>query len=262
MTLQVKSAVRVLEVFEFFDRVQREATVGEIARELGYPQSSASVLLASLAERGYLCHGVDRRSYFPTPRVTMLGSWLEPMLVPSGPVQQLMRELGDATGDTVILGTPLRDQVQYIHVVPATTTMRLHVGPGTLRPLLTSGLGRLFLMDMPEDQLRHLVLRHNDGPDVTEKISLAALRRDLQTIRAQGYAVSLNRVSAGAGVIGVRLPVEAGNWPLAIGIGGWSRNIRSRQDEIVGLLRAGVERHFNSAAPAEARAARRPRRVA
>jgi len=245
----VKSAVRVLEVFEFFDRVQREATVSEIARELGYPQSSTSVLLGNLAELGYLRHGADRRSYFPTPRVSMLGSWLEPMLLPSGPVQRMMDELGAATGETVILATPVRDQVQYVHVVPATTTMRMHVGPGTLRPLLLSGLGRLFAIDLNEPQLRSMVLRHNDGAHAKEQISLAALRRDLLTIRSQGYAVSLNRITAGAGVIGMRLPAAASaNWPLAVGIGGWSKTIKTKQDELVRLLRAGVERHLGESA--------------
>jgi len=121
----VKSAIRVLEVFEYFDRVQREASVTEIARELGYPQSSTSVLLRNLADLGYLRHGADQRSYFPTPRVAMLGSWVEPMVAPGGSLRQLMGELGELTGETIILATPLRDQVQYVHVVPATTTASL-----------------------------------------------------------------------------------------------------------------------------------------
>ena len=74
----VKSAVRVLEVLELFDRLQREASVGEIARELGYPVSSTSMLLGNLLERGYLRHGPDQRSYFPTPRVTLLALCSEP----------------------------------------------------------------------------------------------------------------------------------------------------------------------------------------
>jgi len=82
-----------------------------------------------------------------------------------------------------------------------------------------------------------------------EQISLAALRRDLLTIRSQGYAVSLNRITAGAGVIGMRLPPAASaSWPLAVGIGGWSKTIKAKQDELVRLLRAGVERHLGESA--------------
>ncbi len=41
----VKSAGRVLQIFEFFDEVRREANVVEICATLGYPQSSTSALL-------------------------------------------------------------------------------------------------------------------------------------------------------------------------------------------------------------------------
>lgn len=241
----VKSAVRVLEVLELFDRLQREASVGEIARELGYPMSSTSMLLGNLLERGYLRHGPDQRTYFPTPRVTLLGAWIEPLLTPHAEVMRMMSELGEVTGETIILAAPTRDQAQYLYVVPATTTMRMHVGPGTMRPLLASGLGRTLLSTMPEDKIRHLVMRHNNGPLATDgRVSLAALQRELSTIRARGYTVVLHGVTPGAGLIGMVLPVELGGMPLAVGIGGWAPEMRTRQKEYVSLLRGAIDRHL------------------
>ena len=247
MPRTVKSAVRVLEVFEFFDRIQREATVGEVARVLGYPVSSTSVLLGSLFERGYLRHGADQRSYFPTPRVTLLGSWVEPLLHPHSEILRMMAELGEATGESIILAAPSRDQAQYLHVVPATTTMRMHVGPGTMRPLVASGLGRVLLSAMPEERVRQLVMRHNDGPRVQEegRISLPALSREMAAIRVRGYAVVLRGLTPGAGLVAMLLPWQLDGLPLAVGIGGWQREIRSRQTEYVGLLRDAVARHLH-----------------
>lgn len=245
MARVVKSAVRVLEVLELFDRLQREASVGEIARELGYPLSSTSMLLGNLMERGYLRHGPDQRSYFPTPRVTVLGAWIEPLLTPHAEVMRMMAELGEATGETIILAAPTRDQAQYLHVVPATTTMRMHVGPGTLRPLLASGLGRVLLSAMPEDKIRHMVMRHNNGPLAAEgRVSMASLQRELSAIRARGYSVVLRGVTPGAGLIGMLLPLEVSGLPLAVGIGGWAREMRARQQEYVSLLRGAIDRHL------------------
>jgi DNA-binding IclR family transcriptional regulator len=246
MTRTVKSAVRVLEVLEFFDRVQREATVGEVARALGYPVSSTSMLLANLLELGYVRHGADQRSYFPTPRVTLLGSWVEPLLQPQGEILRMMSDLSEATGETIILAAPTRDQAQYLHVVPATTTMRMHVGPGTQRPLVSSGLGRVLLSTMPEERVRQLVMRHNDGPFVQDegRVSLAALQRELSGIRTRGYAVILRGVTPGAALVGMILPLELSGLPLAVGIGGWARGMRARQQEYVQLLRDGVDRHL------------------
>lgn len=248
MARTVKSAVRVLEVLELFDRLQREVSVSEVASELGYPVSSTSMLLANLLERGYLRHGADRRSYFPTPRVTVLGSWIEPLLQPQAEVMRMMAELGEATGETIILAAPVRDQAQYLYVVPATTTMRMHVGPGTMRPLVASGLGRILLSTMPDDRVRQLVMRHNDGPLAPEagRVSLAALSRELAGIRSRGHSVVLRGVTPGAGLVGMLLPLELSGLPLAVGIGGWAREMRTRQQEYVRLLRDAVDRHLRA----------------
>jgi DNA-binding IclR family transcriptional regulator len=248
VTRTVKSAIRVLEVLEFFDRIQREASVGEVARALGYPVSSTSMLLANLLERGYLRHGADRRSYFPTPRVTVLGSWIEPLLQPQAEVMRMMAELGEATGETIILAAPTRDQAQYLYVVPATTTMRMHVGPGTMRPLVASGLGRILLSTLPDEKVRQLVMRHNDGPLAPEtgRVSLAALRRELAGIRARGHAVVLRGVTPGAGLVGMVLPLELGGLPLALGIGGWAREMRTRQHEYLQLMHDAIDRHLGA----------------
>ena len=84
MTRAVKSAIRVLEILEYFDRRHSEATVTDIARELKYPQSSTSILLQNLTGLGYLQRGSTGKTYVPTTRVTLLGSWLAPMESPSG----------------------------------------------------------------------------------------------------------------------------------------------------------------------------------
>ena len=123
--------------------------------------------------------------------------------------------------------------------------MRMHVGPGTMRPLLASGLGRTLLSAMPEEKIRHLVMRHNNGPLADEgRVSLAALQRDLSTIRARCYSVVLRGVTPGAGLIAMILPVELGGVPLAVGIGGWAREMRTRQQEYVLLLRSAIDRHL------------------
>lgn len=246
MTGVVKSAVRVLEVLEYFDSIQREASVSEVARALGYPVSSTSVLLQSLAERGYVEQDV-RRMYRPTPRVALLGAWIDPQLAPDGPVMQMMKEFGEKTGETIILAVPRGMAVRYIYVVPATKTLRMHVGPGTLRPLATSGFGRVFMAAMPDEEVRQIVFRYNaqqahDGA----RLSLAAVRRDVQTIRAAGHSVSIDRISAGAGVVAVLLPQPAGATQMAVGIGGSSQAIRANAAAFAALIKDGIRRNLGT----------------
>ncbi len=245
MSGPVKSAARVIEVFEYFDRIRRAATVTEVARALGYPQSSTSVLLRSLVGLGYLEQDEGRRSYLPTPRVTLLGSWIEPLLAPGGEIMGLMDELGEQTGETIFLGVPSGDAVRYIHVVQATNAMRLHVGNGTVRPMAISGMGRLFMASMDEARVRQIVERYNAELAGDEgRLNLASVRRDLASIRADGFVPSFDRVTPGAGGISVLLPVAPHGVPMAVAIGGLSRTINENREHYLQLIRAGIRRHL------------------
>ena len=78
----VKSAARVLEVFEYFAGRRTPATVGEVCNALGYPQSSTSVLLKSLLTLGYLSYDQGSRRYSPSVKVATLGEWIPEELQP------------------------------------------------------------------------------------------------------------------------------------------------------------------------------------
>ena len=246
MSANVKSAVRVLRVLEYFDGVRREAGVTEIARSLGYPASSTTGLLQSLVDLGYLTQD-ERRTYRPTPRVTLLGAWIDPLLAPGGPVLSMMDELNEATGEAIILAIPSGMTVRYVHVVPATKPMRLHVGPGDVRPIALSGIGRLFLSQLGDEEVRHVVFRHNAlQRDEASRLSLAVVRRDLDAIRAAGYSISLDRISQGAGLVCMGLPERPGAAPMAVAVGGLSSIIRATSAQLAGLMKDCSRRHLGA----------------
>lgn len=253
----VKSAVRVVELFEYFDRIQRGSSVMEIARALDIPQSSTSALLRSLVQLGYLDQDAGRKSFVPTPRLTRLGSWVAPAITPASEVIALMNELGERTGETIILGAIAGDVVRYIHVVPATTAMRLHVGPDTARPIVASGLGRLLLSMLPTERIREIVQRHVAAhPRDPARPALPQVMRDLSRIRAQRYCISVNRITPGAGVVAVPLPVQEGGPQLALGIGGLAMTMERDRERLVRLMRQGIATHLGGRRAAAAQGLR------
>ena len=242
-TTNVKSAVRVFEVLELFDALRRDASLSEISRELGYPVSSTSMLLQSMVDCGYLAQG-EKRTFRPTPRVKLLGSWIAPVLDPNGPVISMMEWLGAQCGQAVVLATPQSLQVRYIRVVPATATLRMHVAPGAVRPLPTSGFGRLFMSRMADEEVERVVTAHNEQSALdADRLVPAAVRRDLQNIRAAGYAVSFDKVSPGAGVVAVHIPTAPTESPLAVGLGAPSVLIKSNALAYATMLRSAVQRY-------------------
>ncbi|OYX67834.1 MAG: IclR family transcriptional regulator [Rhizobiales bacterium 32-66-11] len=245
----VKSAERVLRILEYFDEIQRDARVTEIAAHLQFPQSSTSALLKSLAQLGYLDYDRVRRTFLPTARVALLGTWLNEGPVHNGRLLRLMEEVSRESRDTIILAVRNGIYSQYIHVVQATTPIRYHVPQGSRRLLTWSGTGFALLMRAPDEEVRALVARTNaEAPSDRPRIDYRAALGHVHEARRAGYFFSRALVSPGAGALAMPLPdgIERRNRPMVIAVSGVLEDIERREREIIALLRDTIARYLVS----------------
>lgn len=239
-TTDVKSAKRVIEVLEYFDTVRSDASVMDVARALAYPQSSTSKLLKCLADTGYLSYDPKKRRYAPTYRIALLGSWVQAPSMTNERVHRIMESLSEKTHETIILGEQPGTIVRYTFVVPSRKDVRLHVGPGTIRPLFRSGVGRAFLATYPTDKVRTLLKRVNaDARPSDSIIRYSDVEAELALVRKTGYCVSTNSPT-GAGTVSMILPHESGNPRLAIAIGGIAMSVAEHAKEYGTLIQEAI----------------------
>jgi DNA-binding IclR family transcriptional regulator len=239
----VKSAKRVLEVFEFFLQRQRSATVNDIVQALGYPQSSTSSLLKSLAKMHYLHYDRHQRTYLPTMRIAILGGWLYETMFSGASLSKVVDDLHRESGQSIIIGMQNETFVQYVHVVqPKNPQLPWYLKPGCLRPLCHAAIGRVLLSNKPDVEVLALQRRINaEELDPTMRISAAALFIELARVRELGYAYTEGTVNPGAGVVAMRIPTLPSQPSLAIGIGGAIEEIRKNKDHYLRLLRSALE---------------------
>jgi DNA-binding IclR family transcriptional regulator len=243
----VKSANRVLRILEFFDEVQREARVAEIAERLSFPQSSTSVLLQSLTALGYLEHDRVSRTYLPSPRVTLLGMWLDKGPLRNGSLIRMMEELSQETGETIILAARNGIYSQYIHVIQARSEMRFHVPQGSRRLAVWSGTGFALLAGASDRDIRALVTRTNaEAPKERSVIDHRVVLRHVGEVREKGVFFSRGLVTPGAGSMAMPLPrgIETRDRPLALAVSGLLDRFIHREAELVALMRDVVERYL------------------
>ncbi len=241
----VKSAGRVLQILELFDEIQREARVSEIAERLSVPQSSTSVLLKSLVRLGYLDYDPASRSFLPSPRVALLGAWLDKGPVRDGSLVRMLEHLSERTGGTVILAARNAIFSQYVHVLQARTAMRFHVPPGTRRLVVWSATGTALLADSPEAEIGPLVRRTNaEAPAEQPPIAVAAVLANLARLRRDGHFLSRGLVTPGAGSIAVPLPrrIDSKGRPLAVAVSGLLDEFERREAEIAATIHDAVTR--------------------
>src|SRR5947207_15104266 len=150
----IQSARRVLEILEYFDQTHRTATVMDLSRSLDYPQSSTSELLRCLTRLGYLYYNRYRRTYSPTARVALLGSWVEPALFRGGAVLTALDRIADTIGETVVLSTASNYVVQHLHVVEGAGEHAVLEHAGATEKLLHCSPGRLLLSSFEDAHIR------------------------------------------------------------------------------------------------------------
>lgn len=247
----VKSAARVLHIFELFDDVQREARLSEIAKRLDLPASSTSMLLHSLVQLGYLSHDRVLRTFKPTLRIGMLGSWTTGDLTHDGWFSRILQELSSRTGETISIAARNGIYAQYIRVVQATNALRIHVPTGTRRLLVWSAAGFALLSEASEKEIAALVRRTNAEECARrDRIELSRVLENIDRLRRQGYFVSRGLVTPGGGHIAMRLP-PAGSKPrqqaYALGVAGWVERIERNERRIVRLMRSSLLRPASQA---------------
>lgn len=242
----VKSAGRVLQVLEYFDEIQREASVVEISGVLKLPQSSTSALLRSLVAMGYLYFDRVARTYLPSCRVALLGNWVNRGIFMGGIALQCMEDLRKQTGDAVVLAIRHGVWSQYIHVLQATSMARLQVVRGALRPISASGTGYALLSTMPDAEIRKLAHRINAEARSGQIAPVATdeLLATVADVRRLGYAFTTDLVTPGGAVLAMPLPVTDSGQTLVVGLGGISEVQKKRRPELVTILRQTITHHF------------------
>ena len=241
----VKSAGRALQILEFFDDTRRAANMMVISRALHYPESSTSILLRSLVTLGYLDYDRRKRTYRPTSRVRLLGSWIDPPLFQNDGVIQLMQSLNDETRDVVMLASRNGLCSQYIHVVQAQTALRLHLTPGTMRPIARSATGSVLLSTLSDLEIAKLVRRINSEVDnLDELVKISDLLQEIEGIRRDGHVLARSRVTKGTTVLAMPLPARLTATPMVVAIGGATARMEERYHELVDLMSRRMQEHL------------------
>jgi DNA-binding IclR family transcriptional regulator len=246
---KIKSAHRALEVFEYFNIHRQDATVMDIARAMGCPQSSTSELLSCLVALGYLHRDRFTRTYRPTARVALLGAWVQPRLFRQGHLLPMMDELAEATGSAVMLAAKMNTAIQYIHVVGAREGAIQPPAENTTASLLHSALGKVLLSTHDREQLRPFIHRLNaETQDSALRVNYATYVEELDAIRMRRYAA--NYSEAGGAILGILLPRSCTGTSvdeqIALGIFATPAFIRQNEEKLVRMLRTAVARRFGA----------------
>ncbi len=243
----VKSARRVLEILEYFDDESPSATVGDISKELRYPQSSTSILLRCLRDLGFLYYNRTARKYRPTTRAALLGCWAEGGAYRGGPMLNVLDAVAKRVNETVVLSNACVDYaVHHIHVVRGRSEAAVVIRAGQSEPVSHSAHGDLFLSSYPDRQIGLALHRLNaEERDPARRVNPSAKLAQLQDIRRRGcWLISADRYPHSPGVVGMLMPRRKGADRIVLSVVARPDVIRQRGEEFLQVMREERDLRF------------------
>jgi IclR family KDG regulon transcriptional repressor len=186
---------RGLNVLDYMFQIGEEP-LHQIAEATRLPAPTVHRLLHGLEAHGYVVkngHG--------TYRLGVKGLWLTPA---REPIRQLLRELRQETGESTNFSMLVRDEMEYVERAPTDHALAFIVTVGQRVPLNASAMGKAVLAWRPE-LWRDVPLVACTPRSITDRATLLA---ELETVRAEGYAVDEEEYFSG--VVCVAVPVYDG----------------------------------------------------
>ena len=230
----VKSAARVIEIFEVFAHERRRLTLAQLGTLLDYPKSSLSVLLKSLLAQGYLSYLPTDLSYFPTLKLASLGDWI-PSSIFGDDLMPLLHALRDATSETVTLTAPAGQSMRCLRVLLGTHRIALQLDEGTSFPIIGSAVGSAYLASLPPETVRTYFARAAKAGTAEPDIELA--EQLVATTRTKGYATVYDRVTEDGGAVAMALTGTASGESLVVAVAGLSHRIKKSVANIQKIMR-------------------------
>ncbi len=141
----IKSAERTLALLELFSQIQTPLTIGRVSRELGIPQPSTSMLMRNLVHLGYLDHDRTQRTFAPSIRIALLGSWIGRRFDEANSLAERLDILQRKVRETAYIAIQNGPFGQYVMTQTSDSPDTLNVASGQYRSLTCSAFGRALL---------------------------------------------------------------------------------------------------------------------
>ncbi|CAL9571575.1 IclR family transcriptional regulator [Streptomyces sp. enrichment culture] len=203
---QVKSAVRTVELLEYFAGRPGMHSLAAVQEAVGYPKSSLYMLLRTLVDLGWVETDATGTRYGIGVRALLVGtSYIDGDEVVAAARPTLDR-LADDTAETVHLAR--LDGTNVVHL--ATRQSQHHLRPftrvGRRLPAHSTALGKALLSTYPDERVRELLPPTLPAPTGNTVTDRERLIEELHRVREQGFAVDREENTVGLRCYAVAIP--------------------------------------------------------
>ena len=229
----VRAVDRALDILLCFAKAEGGLSLSDISREVGLHKSTVHRLLTSLQKKGFVRRHTDSDKYLLGWSVLELLSNLYQSNELASVVLPEMTHLRDATGETVSLYIRSGKERLRIQSVESNAPVRNVATIGKTYPLYIGASGKVLLAYASSEFVEEVLADSTLPPDFDRE----NLRSQLEQVRNDGYAVSIQERDDGASAIAAPIFGRNHEFVAALSVSGpvtrFSRDIISGYVETV-----------------------------
>lgn len=218
--LTVRAVERALDILLcFLDR--KELTLTEISKRVSLNKSTVYRLLSSLEGRGFLLRNPETEKYRLGLRIWELSAHLSREKEPSVLLLPEMIRLRDRVGETISMY--VRDGIERVRTqaVESNESIR-RVAPVGVRLPLSVGASSKVLVAYDSSNVIDEVLADPQWPEGIDK---NAYLHQIEEIREEGFATSIEERESGTAAVSVPLFYRNGQLAMALSVSGPSNRL-------------------------------------
>lgn len=225
---------RALDIIELLSLEREGMGVTEIGSRLDLHKSTVHRLLTALAHRGYAERDERKGSYRLGLKVVEIGSLRLRHLELKTEAAPHLRRLAEITGQPVHLGILQGTEVIYIEKIEPVASIRMYSQIGRRVPVYCSSLGKVLVSGLDAAELHRLShgLEYKRFTPST-KIDAEVFEREIDQVRAQGWALDDEEHEAGIRCIGAPVRDYTSRVIAAISVSGDKNVISPERDAAV-----------------------------
>ncbi len=234
----VKSLVKALKILEVLADEDPPYTLTQLSRRLHLHVSTVHRLLVNLVRNGFVEEDRISGGYQLSFRVLRMGLRVLDRLDFRRVAQGFLRDLSLRTQETVHLAILQETRAISIEKFASFQSVGLDARLGGVMPLHCTGVGKTLLAYQGEDLLNQIV----QSPGLTRMTehtvtALPQLRKELERVREQGYAVDQGEAVEGLCCVAGPVFNHAGQIVAAFSVTAPAMRLTPRIPEIADLIR-------------------------
>jgi len=231
-TSHVQSVDRALALLDYLAQEDREISLTEIAKAMGWPKTTVHGLISTLRDRNYVDQSPITGRYKLGVRLFELGNIVARSWEVRSVARPAMQDLNARINEMVQLATESNGEVLYIEKIDSSHMMRIVSEIGARLPMHCTGLGKVLLAYKKPSEVDWIISKHGLRTMTSHTITnREALEKELAKVRRQGFAIDDREIMEGLRCVAAPIFNSDGEVRYAVSVSGMANSLLGERFE-------------------------------